>query len=80
MENLGGLAILLAFCVAIYATTASVVGRPTDLVSDGRGAASDAGTPCGTSNASDGALGFSATKPYYDNPIAGSRFLVLALR
>jgi cytochrome c-type biogenesis protein CcmF len=27
MENLGGLAILLAFCVAIYATTASVVGR-----------------------------------------------------
>src|SRR5579863_5842404 len=27
MENLGSLAILLAFCVAIYATTASVVGR-----------------------------------------------------
>ena len=27
MENLGGLAILLAFCVAIYATAASVVGR-----------------------------------------------------
>ncbi|MDE3167958.1 MAG: heme lyase CcmF/NrfE family subunit, partial [Acidobacteriota bacterium] len=27
MENLGGLAILLAFCVAIYATVASVVGR-----------------------------------------------------
>ena len=25
-------------------------------------------------------LGFRATKPYYDNPIAGSRFLVLALR
>jgi cytochrome c-type biogenesis protein CcmF len=27
MENLGGLAILLAFCVAIYATAASVIGR-----------------------------------------------------
>ncbi|MBS1860013.1 MAG: heme lyase CcmF/NrfE family subunit, partial [Acidobacteria bacterium] len=27
MENLGGLAILLAFCVAIYATVASVVGK-----------------------------------------------------
>jgi cytochrome c-type biogenesis protein CcmF len=27
MENLGSLAILLAFCVAIYATVASVVGR-----------------------------------------------------
>jgi cytochrome c-type biogenesis protein CcmF len=27
MENLGSLAILLAFCVAIYATAASVVGR-----------------------------------------------------
>src|SRR5215471_18312343 len=27
MENLGSLAILLAFCVAIYATTASIVGR-----------------------------------------------------
>src|SRR5579863_688426 len=27
MENLGSLAILLAFCVAIYATLASVVGR-----------------------------------------------------
>src|SRR5215472_2208159 len=27
MENLGALAILLAFCVAIYATVASVVGR-----------------------------------------------------
>ena len=30
MENLGGLAILLAFCVAIYATVASVVGRIKD--------------------------------------------------
>ena len=27
MENLGSLAILLAFCVALYATVASVVGR-----------------------------------------------------
>jgi cytochrome c-type biogenesis protein CcmF len=27
MENLGSLAILLAFCIALYATTASVVGR-----------------------------------------------------
>ena len=27
MENLGSLAVLLAFCVAIYATIASVVGR-----------------------------------------------------
>src|SRR5215467_2852109 len=27
MENLGSLAILLAFCVALYATLASVVGR-----------------------------------------------------
>ena len=27
MENLGALAILLAFCVAIYAAVASVVGR-----------------------------------------------------
>jgi len=27
MENLGSLAVLLAFCVAIYATVASVVGR-----------------------------------------------------
>src|SRR5215472_11864012 len=27
MENLGALAILLAFCVALYATAASVVGR-----------------------------------------------------
>src|SRR3974377_1995834 len=27
MENLGSLAILLAFCVAIYAALASVVGR-----------------------------------------------------
>src|SRR5215831_15118943 len=27
MENLGSLAILLAFCVAIYATVSSVVGR-----------------------------------------------------
>src|ERR1044071_2925499 len=27
MENLGSLAILLAFCVALYATAASVVGR-----------------------------------------------------
>ena len=27
MENLGSLAILLAFCVAVYATIASVVGR-----------------------------------------------------
>ena len=27
MENLGSLAILLAFCVAIYAVVASVVGR-----------------------------------------------------
>src|SRR5215831_5251175 len=27
MENLGSLAILLAFCVALYATMASVVGR-----------------------------------------------------
>src|SRR5579884_218628 len=27
MENLGSLAILLAFCVSIYAVTASVVGR-----------------------------------------------------
>src|SRR5437868_3871775 len=30
MENLGGLAILLAFCVAIYATAASVIGRLKD--------------------------------------------------
>lgn len=30
MENLGGLAILLAFCVAIYATAASVIGRIKD--------------------------------------------------
>ncbi len=30
MENLGGLAILLAFCVAIYATAASVLGRVKD--------------------------------------------------
>src|SRR5215468_1341173 len=30
MENLGSLAILLAFCVAIYATVASVVGRLKD--------------------------------------------------
>ena len=27
MENLGSLAILLAFCVAVYAAVASVVGR-----------------------------------------------------
>src|SRR5947199_6403941 len=27
MENLGALAILLAFCVALYATAASVIGR-----------------------------------------------------
>ena len=27
MENLGSLAILLAFCVALYAVAASVVGR-----------------------------------------------------
>ena len=27
MENLGSLAILMAFCVALYATLASVVGR-----------------------------------------------------
>src|ERR1035437_8698229 len=27
MENLGSLAILLAFCVALYATLASVIGR-----------------------------------------------------
>ena len=27
MENLGSLAILLAFCLALYATVASVVGR-----------------------------------------------------
>src|SRR5215472_6360335 len=39
MENLGSLAILLAFCVAIYATVASVVGRLKDkpfLVVSGR--------------------------------------------
>jgi cytochrome c-type biogenesis protein CcmF len=40
MENLGSLAILLAFCVAIYAATASVVGRikrkPFLIVSAGR--------------------------------------------
>ena len=27
MENLGALAILLAFCVALYATAASIIGR-----------------------------------------------------
>src|ERR1700716_1693533 len=27
MENLGALAIMLAFCVALYATAASVIGR-----------------------------------------------------
>ena len=40
MENLGSLAILLAFCVAIYAAAASVVGRikrkPFLIVSGGR--------------------------------------------
>src|ERR1700690_3048528 len=40
MENLGSLAILLAFCVSIYAATASVVGRikrkPFLIVSAGR--------------------------------------------
>jgi len=40
MENLGSLAILLAFCVAIYAVVASVVGRvkrkPFLIVSGGR--------------------------------------------
>jgi len=40
MENLGSLAILLAFCVAIYAAVASVVGRikrkPFLIVSGGR--------------------------------------------
>jgi cytochrome c-type biogenesis protein CcmF len=40
MENLGSLAILLAFCVSIYAATASVVGRikrkPFLIVSGGR--------------------------------------------
>src|SRR5580700_1699741 len=40
MENLGSLAILLAFCVAIYAVAASVVGRikrkPFLIVSAGR--------------------------------------------
>src|SRR5271166_5562747 len=40
MENLGSLAILLAFCVSIYAATASVVGRikhkPFLVVSAGR--------------------------------------------
>jgi len=40
MENLGSLAILLAFCVSIYATVASVVGRlknkPFLVVSAGR--------------------------------------------
>src|SRR5450432_3666319 len=40
MENLGALAILLAFCVAIYATLASVIGRikrkPFLIVSGGR--------------------------------------------
>src|SRR5258708_16554459 len=42
MENLGSLAILLAFCVALYATVASVVGRLKDkpfLVVSGRRAA-----------------------------------------
>src|SRR5580698_6406982 len=40
MENLGSLAILLAFCVSLYAATASVVGRiknkPFLIVSAGR--------------------------------------------
>src|SRR5579871_4892567 len=40
MENLGSLAVLLAFCVAIYAVLASVVGRlkqkPFLIVSGGR--------------------------------------------
>jgi cytochrome c-type biogenesis protein CcmF len=42
MENLGSLAILLAFCVALYATVASVVGRLKNkpfLVVSGRRAA-----------------------------------------
>src|SRR5215471_2732838 len=42
MENFGSLAILLAFCVAIYSTVASVVGRLKDkpfLVASGRRAA-----------------------------------------
>lgn len=41
MENLGSLALLLAFCVAVYAATASVVGRikgkPFLVVSGRRG-------------------------------------------